>query len=95
MQAGELSGDDDIMSTEGNASSHATQVWKIQYNITPFMENSGLEMVFLGNFVSFYGNYVSLMEILSGFMEIMCHLWKLCVTYGNFVSQGQASPAAP
>ena len=79
MQAGELSGDDAIVSTEGNASSHASQVWKIQHNIMSFMKKSVLEMVFYGNFVSFYGNYVSLMKILCHFMEIMCHLWKFCV----------------
>jgi hypothetical protein len=28
MQAGELSGDDDIMTMEGHASSHASQVWE-------------------------------------------------------------------
>jgi hypothetical protein len=88
MQAGELSGDDAVVSTEGNASSHATQVWKIQPTSLPFMGNSGLKMVF-------YGNFVSLLEIWCHFMEILCHLWKLsviiwkfCVTYGNFVSQG-------
>jgi hypothetical protein len=64
MQAGELSGDDAIMTTEGHASGHASQVWKIQHNIMPFMKKTDLEMVFYGNFISFYGNYVSLMDIL-------------------------------
>ncbi len=31
MQAGEWSGDDDITTKEGHASSRASQVWKIQH----------------------------------------------------------------
>ena len=51
MQAGELSGDDDIMTKEGHASSCASQVWKIQHMNMICMKKTDydLELVFYGN----------------------------------------------